>query len=66
MVQLKKEKKNYEYDVLNSENNLVKSVKASNITRSLNDTKLQAFKRGDQVVNTSKNESINKQVRKNF
>ncbi|CAI2174350.1 8488_t:CDS:10 [Funneliformis geosporum] len=61
IIDIRKAQKNYEYDVLNSENNLVKSVTASGITRSLHDIKSQTFKKGDQVV-TSKMEGINKQL----
>ncbi|CAG8594677.1 6610_t:CDS:10 [Funneliformis mosseae] len=50
IIDIRKAQKNYEYDVLNSENNLVKSVTTASITRSLHDAKSQTFKKGDQVV----------------
>ena len=66
IIDIRKAQKNYEYDVLNAENNLVKSVTAARITRTLNDTKdnkFQSFKKGDQVSLTKMD---NKQVRTNY
>ncbi|RIA97284.1 hypothetical protein C1645_752485 [Glomus cerebriforme] len=58
IIDIRKAQKNYEYDVLNTENSLIKSVTAARITRTLIDTKLPAFKKGDQVSMT-KSESFN-------
>ena len=67
IIDIRKAQKNYEYDVLNTENNLIKSVTAANM-RSLNDSKHQSFKKGDQVYSAKtesfNNNNNNKQVRK--
>ena len=63
IIDIRKAQKNYEYDVLNTENNLIKSVTAARITRTLNDSKVQTFKKGDQVSLTKMD---NKQVRTNI
>ncbi|CAG8595641.1 4423_t:CDS:10 [Rhizophagus irregularis] len=58
IIDIRKAQKNYEYDVLNTENNLIKNVTSARIKRTLIDTKSQAFKKSDQVT-TTKFESIN-------
>ncbi|GET04306.1 transcription elongation factor SPT5 [Rhizophagus clarus] len=58
IIDIRKAQKNYEYDVLNTENSLIKNVTAARIDKTLIDTKSQAFKKSDQVT-TTKLESIN-------